>query len=64
MLLVLYGLIWSALGWDPLYRADWALENVLVVVLLPWVVVSYRRLPLSKISYSALFIFLCVHSVG
>jgi putative membrane protein len=63
-LLLVFAVIWVALGWDPSYRADWALENVLVVALLPWVVLSYRQLPLSKISYSAMFVFLCVHAVG
>jgi putative membrane protein len=63
-LLALFGLIWAGFAWDPWYRADWALENVLVVLLLPWVVLSYRRLPLSKISYSALFVFLCAHAIG
>jgi putative membrane protein len=63
-LLGLFGVIWLALAWRPLYRADWALENLLVVVLLPLVVYSYRRLPLSKISYTVMFVFLCTHTVG
>jgi len=63
-LLALFLTVFGALGWAPLYRADWLLENVLVFVLVPWFVLSYRRLPLSKISYTAIFIFLCLHEVG
>lgn len=57
-------MFWAVLAWDPWYRADWMLENVLVVVALPVLVLTHRRLPLSKISYTCLFVFLCFHSVG
>ena len=63
-LLSLFVLIFFALGWSPSYREDWLLENALVFLLVPFFVVTYRRLPLSKISYSALFLFLCLHEVG
>lgn len=63
-LLALFAVVFLALGWKPSYREDWLLENVLVFVLLPGVVLSYRKLPLSKISYTALFLFLCLHEVG
>jgi len=63
-LLGLFGAVFLLLGWAPSYRADWLLENVLVLVLLPWLVLSYRRLRLSRISYTALFLFLCLHEVG
>lgn len=56
--------IFIALGWAPWYRADWLLENVLVFALVPWMLVTYKRLPLSKISYTAVFVFLCLHEVG
>ena len=63
-LLSLFVLVFFALGWSPSYREDWLLENVLVFLLVPFFVATYRRLPLSKISYSALFLFLCLHEVG
>ncbi len=63
-LLALFGAIFLALGWAPSYREDWLLENVLVFLLVPFFVVTYRRLPLSKISYTALFLFFCLHEVG
>jgi putative membrane protein len=63
-LLVVFVAVFVALGWAPSYREDWLLENVLVFLLVPFFVVTYRRLPLSKISYTALLLFLCLHEVG
>ena len=63
-LFVAFLLVFAALGWSPSYREDWLLENVLVLALLPLLAVGYRRLPLSKLSYSSIFLFLCLHEVG
>lgn len=63
-LLALFLAIFVALAWSPSYRADWALENILVLVTLPFLVFSYRRLPLSRLSYTALFLFLVLHEIG
>ncbi len=66
-LLVLAGLfaaVWIALAIAPRYRSDWALENLLVVVFVVGLAASYRHLPLSRISYTLIFLFLCLHEVG
>jgi putative membrane protein len=66
-LLILSGLFaieWLALAVDPLYRKDWALENVLVVAAAIVLVISYKRFLLSRISYTLIFLFLCLHEVG
>ncbi len=63
-LLALFAVVFLALGWAPSYRADWLLENVLVFILVPGIVFSYRSLPLSKLSYTAIFLFLCLHEIG
>jgi putative membrane protein len=54
--------VWAAI--EPHDRADWALENALVVVVLAIVVGSARKLPLSRVSYTLIFLFLCVHELG
>lgn len=64
ILLALFLLVFVALGWSPSYREDWLLENVLVLLFVPLLVVTYPRLPLSKLSYSSIFVFLCLHEVG
>lgn len=60
----LFGALWIALAIEPRYRDDWALENVLVAALVVAIAASHRRLILSRISYTLIFLFLCVHEVG
>jgi putative membrane protein len=60
----LFLLVWVALAIAPLDRKDWALENALVIIIVPVLVLSRKKLPLSRISYTAIFIFLCLHEVG
>ena len=52
------------LGIAPWHRADWLLENALVVLALGLLVAMYRKCPLSRISYTLIFLFLCLHEVG
>jgi putative membrane protein len=55
---------WTMLAIKPLYRADWALENALVLLAVTGLAASYRAFPLSRISYTMIFVFLCLHSIG
>jgi putative membrane protein len=55
---------WALLAITPFDRKDWALENVLVFLIVPFLVLTRKRLPLSLISYSSIFLFLCLHEVG
>ena len=64
LLAVLFALVWGALAVAPWHRADWALENALVAVFLVAVALSYGKLTLSRVSYTLIFIFLCLHEVG
>jgi putative membrane protein len=61
---VLFGLLWIALAIRPRYREDWALENALTVLFVAALVLGRRRLPLSRVSYTALFLFLTLHTIG
>jgi putative membrane protein len=56
--------IWIALAVSPNDRADWALENLLVVIFVALLFATYRRLTFSRVSYTLIFLFLCLHSVG
>ena len=56
--------IWLALAIRPFDRADWLLENTLVAVFAVVLLASRRHLPLSRISYTLIFVFLCLHEVG
>lgn len=63
-LLVLFALVvaWSAIGaHEP---STWLVENALVPLLLILLAVSYRSLPLSRVSYTLMFGFLVLHEIG
>lgn len=55
-------IIRSAIGAH--YPHDWMLENALMVVVGIILVTTYRSLPLSRISYGLIFVFLCLHETG
>jgi len=61
---VLFAILWVALAIAPLDRRDWALENALVVALAVFIAATYKRLVLSRVSYTLIFLFLCLHEVG
>ncbi|HEX2197339.1 MAG TPA: DUF2238 domain-containing protein [Burkholderiales bacterium] len=60
----LFAALWIALALEPRYRDDWMLENVLVAALVIGIAASHRRFLLSRVSYTLLFLFLCLHEVG
>jgi putative membrane protein len=64
VLVVLFSIEWIALAIRPLDRWDWALENALVAVFLVVLAASYSRLRFSRISYTLIFVFLCLHEIG
>lgn len=63
MVIVFLGFwIWSAI--DPVYPADWVLENILTTLAVVLLVATYRWFPFSDLSYLLITIFLCLHVVG
>lgn len=64
VLLALFLFIWIILAINPHYRDDWFLENILVFIGLPYLLFMYRRVPLSTLSYTFIFIFLVIHCYG
>ncbi len=64
ILVVLFLAEWLVLAIHPLHQNDWFLENILLFVIGPILALTYRRLPFSKVSYTLLFIFGCLHVVG
>lgn len=63
-LLIAYAGIWTALAIAPRNRQDWLLENVVVAIAVPVLVLGFRRLRFSNASYVALFVFLVLHAIG
>lgn len=60
----LFGLLWLALAIDPVDRQDWALENALVLAFAVGLALSHRQFTFSRVSYTLIFVFLCLHAVG
>ena len=52
------------LAFDPYDRKDWLLENVLVAIFLLVLLLTAKKFPLSRISYTLIFIFLAIHEIG
>jgi putative membrane protein len=63
-LLALLAVWWIVLAIAPLDRHAWFLENALLVLAVLVLVATYRRFPLSRISYALIFLFLCLHTLG
>lgn len=64
---VLGGLLFLVVAWSGIGARDlqtWLVENALVPVLLLVLISTYRRFPLSRVSYTLIFAFLVLHEVG
>jgi putative membrane protein len=64
VLLLAFGVIWTALAIAPSYRQDWLLENVLVFVAVPLLAATSRSLRFSNRAYTCMLIFFVLHAVG
>lgn len=63
-LALLFALEWVFLAISPIDREAWLLENVLALALIIVIVSTYKVFPLSRISYSLIFLFMVLHEVG
>jgi len=63
-ILAVYALVWILTAWKPLYPHDWMMENLLVFVTVPALALTYRRFPLSDLSYLLIALLLALHSIG
>jgi len=59
-----YASFWLLTGLAPFDRRDWLLENFLVVALAGLLIATYRRFPLSDVSYVLITVFVTLHSIG
>ncbi len=64
ILAVLFLAEWVVLAIDPLHRHDWILENIRLFLVVPILALTHQRFPFSKVSYTLLFIFGCLHVLG
>ncbi len=64
ILSALFFIVWAVLAVRPMYREDWAVENILVAAFVLLVAIFHQRLLLSRLSYTLIFLFLCLHETG
>ena len=60
----LYLLVWIVAAIGPVSRQDWLLENLLAFTGMTLLVLTYRRIPLSDLSYTLIFVFALLHAMG
>lgn len=61
---LIYAAFWLAMAIQPIDRATWLLENLLVLVLAPLVLWTWHKQLISKTSYFLLFLFFVFHTIG
>ncbi len=63
-LAIIFAVLWIFLAINPSYPKDWALENAMGLILVLTLIITYKRFRLSRLSYTLIFIFLCLHTIG
>lgn len=64
ILLVLYIIIWIMAAINPNYRVIWMEENILPVIFVLFLVFTYKKFRFSNLSYTFIFIFFVLHTIG
>jgi putative membrane protein len=59
-----YGAIWLLAAIAPHDRSDWLLENLVVFVFVPTLLLTWRRFAFSRVSYLLIASFLSLHAMG
>ena len=54
-------LVWAIYPW---FFPEWLLENILPILFLAILIATFRSFRLSHISYTLIFFFLCLHTIG
>src|SRR5262245_19446960 len=64
VLSAIFAVFWLALAIHPFDRGTWLLESALSVIAVAVLIALHRPLPFSRISYTLIFLFLCLHTTG
>ena len=64
ILSLVFAVWWALLAIKPWDRHDWMAENALAIVAAALILGYHRKLLLSRVSYTLIFIFMCLHQVG
>ena len=61
---VIFAIWWVILAIRPLHRDDWVVENALAIAAVVLLAIFHRKLLFSRLSYTMIFVFMCVHQIG
>lgn len=64
LLSAIFAAVWVATAINPLDREAWLLENILVVLFIPILLIAIRYFKLSDVSFTFITLFLILHVVG
>lgn len=64
VLLFIFAAVWVWAAINPSYRHDWLLENYLVFIFVPIIVLTARYFRLSNVSYGLITLFMILHVIG
>jgi putative membrane protein len=64
ILSVIFAVWWAILAIRPWDRATWLVENTLAIAAVAFLIGYNRTLVLSRVSYTLIFVFMCLHQVG
>lgn len=64
VLALLFACVWIGLAIAPWDRRAWILQNILLVGAIVGLAASRRRFSFSRVSYTLIFVFLCLAEVG
>lgn len=59
-----FAVVFVTLGFEPVSRSAWLAENALVLLLVAVLIATFRQFRFSRVSYSLIFLFLCLHQIG
>ena len=64
ILLLIYFVIWVWMAINPNYRSVWISENILTLIFIPILILTYKKFRFSNLSYTFIFIFMVLHAIG
>ncbi len=64
LILIIFIIFWIFLAISPHYREIWFFENILSVILVFMLILTYQKFRFSNISYWLIFLLLCSQTIG
>ncbi|HLG24350.1 MAG TPA: DUF2238 domain-containing protein [Candidatus Nanoarchaeia archaeon] len=63
-LLIAYLIFFAITTINPPHPSDFILEHVMTVVFIAVLLLTYKKFPLSHVSYTLIFVFMILHTIG